>query len=329
MFSSPLIIQMEKSTKIMRRSIYTFLQNYHYFTLTPALLAFPYSLSLLLSQIFVPSSSLFQSIHGRLSVVFQASGFPYSSDSFTFLSSKLSQTICFSLFALPFTFSFFLLSKASIISCFRHGKSFKQPSFSWVLSLYKPLLETLICNFFLIISANATPFSVLLFGFNFLDGLGFSSPNWILLMSAFGAVLYSVLVANAILISNFALVSSGIQGSGGYLSILKACVLIKGRTSTALTLALPLNLTMAAIEALFHYRVVRAYRNGGDFTCFSMALEAIFIAFLYSIIVVLDTVVSCFFFNSCKTNQEGKFSYGTEIAEEDDCVKLKNIEGLP
>lgn len=148
-------------------------------------------------------------------------------------------------------------------------------------------------------------------------------------MSAFGAVLYSVLVANAILISNFALVSSGIQGSGGYLSILKACVLIKGRTSTALTLALPLNLTMAAIEALFHYRVVRAYRNGGDFTCFSMALEAIFIAFLYSIIVVLDTVVSCFFFNSCKTNQEGKFSYGTEIAEEDDCVKLKNIEGLP
>ncbi|XP_039033902.1 uncharacterized protein LOC120169912 [Hibiscus syriacus] len=141
--------QMEKSTSILRRSIFTFLQNYHFFTLTPALLAFLYSVSLLLSQIYVSSSSLLQPIHARLDDLFQASGFPYSSDFFTLLSLKLSQTICFSVFAFPFTFSFFLVAKTSIIElCFRHGRTSKKPwLFSSVLSLYNPLLETQIFEF--------------------------------------------------------------------------------------------------------------------------------------------------------------------------------------
>lgn len=118
------------------------------------------------------------------------------------------------------------------------------------------------------------------------------------------------------------------------MAILKACVLIRGRTSTALTLAVPVNLVLAAIEALFHYRVVRAFHTG-DVTSFPMASEGILIAFLYSTFVVLDTVVSCMFFKSCKTGslveQEGRHSYRIEIAEEDGnaYVKLKNIEQLP
>ncbi|XP_039028778.1 uncharacterized protein LOC120162764 [Hibiscus syriacus] len=324
--------QMEKSTSIMRRSIFTFLQNYHFFTLTPAILVFPYSVSVLLSQIFVPPSSLLPSINGRLDALFQASGFPYPSDFFTILSLKLSQTICFSVFALPFTFSFFLIAKASIIElCFRHGRTLKKPFlFSSVLSLYRPLLGTQICNFLLIISANATAFSVLFFGFNLIDGLGFSSPKWILLISAFGAVFYSLVLANSFVISNLALVSSGMDKSGGYLSILKACVVIKGRSSTALSLALPLNLSLAAIEAMFHHRVVTAY-EGGDSAWFPMALEGVLIAYLYSMILVLDTVVSCLFFDSCRTGGLMKMKQESEIAEEEDdgYVKLENVEDLP
>ncbi|KAE8673512.1 putative pentatricopeptide repeat-containing protein [Hibiscus syriacus] len=323
--------EMEKSSSIMRRSIFTFLQNYHLFTIAPALLAFPYSVSLLLSQIFVPPSSLLQSIHARLDDLFQASGFPSSSDFFTILSLKLSQTIFFSVFALPFTLSFFLVAKATVIElCFRHRRSSKKPClFSSVISLYRPLLETQICNFLLIISANATAFSVLFFGFNLIDGLGFSSPNWLHLMSAFGAVFYSLVLANAFVISNIALVSSGMDKSGGYLSILKACVVIKGRTSTALSLALPLSLAVAAIEALFHYRIVRAY-GSDDFSWFSMVSEGILIAYLYSMVLVLDTVVSCLFFDSCTRGgslmeHESKNIYRIEIAE----GKMKNVEDLP
>ncbi|XP_039011778.1 uncharacterized protein LOC120140848 [Hibiscus syriacus] len=216
--------QMEKSTSILRRSIFTFLQNYHFFTLTPALLAFPYSVSLLLSHISIPSSSLLQPIQARLDDLFQASRFPYSSDFFTLLSLKHSQTICFSIFTFPFTFSFFLFAKTSVIElCFLHGRTSKKPwLFSSVLSLYKPLLETQICNSMLIISTNATSLSVLFFRLNLINRLGWSSPGWLHLLSAFGAVFYSLVLANAFVISNIALVSSGTDKSGGYESILKA-----------------------------------------------------------------------------------------------------------
>ncbi|KAE8730878.1 Actin-binding FH2 protein isoform 1 [Hibiscus syriacus] len=108
-------------------------------------------------------------------------------------------------------------------------------------------------------------------------------------------------------------------------------------TLTALALAVPGNLALAAIEALFHYRVAsRAYGGGGDFNGFSMAMEGVLIAYLYSIFVVLDTVVGSTFFKSCKTgclvDREGRYCYKIEIVAEKDgnaYVKLKNIEEFP
>ncbi|XP_038997368.1 uncharacterized protein LOC120122264 [Hibiscus syriacus] len=153
-------------------------------------------------------------------------------------------------------------------------------------------------------------------------------------MSAAGAVVYSMILANVIVICNLALVSSGMENSGGYLAILKACVLIKGRTLTALALAVPANLALAAIDALFHYRVVvsaYSYRSEGGFL---LALEGVLIAYLYAVFVVLDTVVSCTFFKSCKTeclvdHPQGRYCYKVEIVAERGgkaFVKLKNIE---
>ncbi|TYI51863.1 hypothetical protein E1A91_D12G205600v1 [Gossypium mustelinum] len=305
---------MEKSTTfLIRRSIYTFLQYYHYFTATAAILALPYSLSVLVSQFFVPSSPLLPSIHNHLKAIFMAAEFPPSSDFFRVLSFKISQTISSSIFALPFTLSFFLVAKASIIHLLNHHYTpTSPPSLSSVLSLYKPLLSTFICNFFVLLSANSTAFCLLFFGFHLFNGFGFSSsPNWLIFMSAAGAVLYSVILANALIICNLALVSSGMEKS------------------------VPWNLALAAIEALFHYRVVRAYHSG-DFNSFSIALEVVLIAYLYSNVVVLDTVVSSMLFKSCKTgclmDEERRDCYRIEIVAEKDgnaYVKLTNIEQLP
>ncbi|XP_022715850.1 uncharacterized protein LOC111275034 [Durio zibethinus] len=333
MEDSPRIL-MEKASRILRKSIYTFLQNYQYLTATAAVLAFPYSASILLSQVFVPSSPVLPTVHNRLRILFQAAGFPPSSDFFTILSLKISQTISSCIFTLPFTLSFLLIAKSSIIQLLNQHKPNLPPSFSSVCSLYKPLLATHICNFLLLVSANATAFSLLFFAFNFLEGFGFSSPNWLLFLSAAGAVLYSIILANALIVCNLALISSGMERSSGYMAILKACVLIRGRTSTALTLAVPVSLVLGAIEALFHYRVVRAYHTG-NMTSFPTALEGILIAYLYSTFIVLDTVVSCMFFKSCKTGSlrdlDSRYSYRVEIAEEDGnaYVELKNIEELP
>ncbi|WCJ35901.1 hypothetical protein M5689_017128 [Euphorbia peplus] len=324
---------MEKSSNILRKSTHYFLVNYHYFTSISSFLALPFSIAILLSQfLFLPSSSssssLFSAVFNRLHNLFEAAGLPSSFDLFTILNLKLSQTLTSFIFALPFTFTFLLLSKSSVIQIFTHSHPSSSPSFSTLLSIFNPLLLTYICNSFLIVSANATAFSFLFLSFNFLQGFGFSSP---LLLSAAGAVVYSVILANAIIISNLALVLSGSERFGGFLPFLKACLMIRGRTSTALSIALPVNLGLAGIEALFQYRIVSSYRIGETPSVVTI-LEGLLIAYMYSNLIVLDTIASCFFLKSCSNvcscigrdqnqdqdeDREECYVYRIKIVEED------------
>eukprot|EP00262_Sarcandra_glabra_P009486 TRINITY_DN23897_c0_g1_i1.p1 TRINITY_DN23897_c0_g1~~TRINITY_DN23897_c0_g1_i1.p1 ORF type:complete len:371 (-),score=29.85 TRINITY_DN23897_c0_g1_i1:288-1274(-) len=328
---------MEPTSKIIiRKSIYTFLQNYHYLASAIAIVVFPFSASILLSQAITPSSSpLIPTIQTRLRSLFNASGFPPSSQFFSLLNIKLSQTISTSIFSLPFTLSFLLIAKSSIIQVL-HYKYPKPPFSSPLSSLYLSLLLTHLCNSFVILSANAAAFSILFFAFNSLDVLGLSSsPNLLLFLSATGAVLYSVILANTLIICNMAMVVAGMENCSGYLAILKACVLIKGRAATALSLALPTSIGLAAIEALFHYRVVRSYHLSDNLNR-SIAWEAMLIAYLYSLLILLDTVIACIFFKSCKldtrSNWEGGYHYQIEFAEETGnsaFTNFKTIEELP
>ncbi|XP_065848389.1 uncharacterized protein [Euphorbia lathyris] len=330
---------MENSSKyILRKSIHSFLVNYHYFTSTSSFLALPFSIAILLSQyLFLPSSSsssssssLFPAVFNRLHNLFEAAGLPSSSDFFTILNLKLSQTLTSFIFALPFSFTFLLLSKSSVIQSFNQFPpiSSSSPSFSSLFSIFNPLLLTYICNSFLIVSANATAFTFLFLSFNFLQGFGFSSPTSSLLLSAAGAVVYSVILANAIIISNLALVLSGRERSGGFLPFLKACVMIRGRTSTALSIALPVNMAMAGIEALFQYRIVSSYHIGETPSCLTI-IEGILIAYMYSNLIVIDTIASCMFLKSCKAicccidrdrdeeDEEEWYVYRIEVSGED------------
>lgn len=327
---------MEVSCKILRRSIHSFLQNYHYFTSTAAFLALPFSISILISQALVPASSfLLPQIHSHLRTLFDAAGFPSSSQLFTILNLKISQTITSSIFTLPFTLTFLLIAKASIIQALNHHKPTLPPSFTSIIFHYKPLLLTYIYNSFFILSANASCFCLLFLAFTFAEGLGYSSPSCTLFMSAAAAVLFSVILANALVICSMALTLSGMEGHGGYMAILKACVMLRGKTAMALLLALPANVGLAAIEALFQFRVVRAYHIGVSSSWPFMALEGIFIAYLYSIFITIDTIVSCMFYKNCKVglwgDQEDKHYLRVEFPEEDKCgyLVLKNFEELP
>ncbi|MED6183726.1 hypothetical protein PIB30_040360 [Stylosanthes scabra] len=325
---------MEDSSKILRRSVHCFLQNYHYFTSTVVFLVLPFSVSLLLSQALVPSpSSLLPQVYNRLKDLFDAAGFP-PSELFTILNLKVSQTITSSIFTLPFTFTFLLIAKASIIIALnQHKRTLLPPSFGSMFSLYKPLLQTYICNCFLILSANASSFCLLFLAFSCVEGLGYSSPSFLLFLSTSGAILFSVILANALVICNMALALSGMEGHGGCLAILKACVMIREKTSMALFLALPGNVALAAVEALFQFRIVRAYHTAEKARPY-LALEGIFIAYLYSIFVIIDTIVSCMFYKSFKTgssvDQECKHLF-TEFQEEDNYgyIKNNNFEELP
>lgn len=317
---------MASTRKILRRSIHTFLQNYHYFTSTSALLVLPFSVSILLSQALVPaSSSLALAIHSRLRDLFDAAGFPPSSEFFALLNFKLSQTLSSSVLALPFALSFLLIAKSSVILSLAGTKPSVPSSLSSFLSIYRPLLATYICNLLVILSANSTAFFLLFFAFNCLGGPQPGSSNYDLLLLATGAVVYSIILAHALVICNLALVLSGMERTGGFVAILKACALIRGSTSTALSLAVPVNLALAGTEALFQFRVMRAYsmKNG---PVFPVAMEGWLIAYLYSILIVLDTILTCIFFKSCKNSSiirgsEDQCYFRIEFGDYDDNIR--------
>ncbi|KAL3819488.1 hypothetical protein ACJIZ3_005393 [Penstemon smallii] len=303
------------AVRIIRKSIFTFLKNYEYFTSTPALLAFPFAISTLLSQSLISQSSyLFLFVQTRLRSLFLAAGFP---ELFALVDLKLSQTILTFLFALPFTLSFLLLAKASVIRAL--GLSLEYYHQPWIL-LFNPLLITQICNLVAILSVNATFFCILVVCF---DVLRIFSPGLLFLLSATGAVVYSIILANAYIMCNLALILSGIDKQGGFISIFRACVLIRGRVATALSLAVPINVGLAGIEALFQYRVVRAYNHRAMALNTSMVLEGILIGYLYAILLVLDTIAGSLFLESCKRtcriDQEDVYCHKIEI-QENECV---------
>ncbi|XP_043723889.1 uncharacterized protein LOC122670916 [Telopea speciosissima] len=322
-------VHMERTCKIIRRSIYTFLKNYQYFTTTAAVIVFPASASILLSQSLGPLLlPLFSIIQVRLQSLFCASGFPPSSKFISLLNLKLSQTLCSSILSIPFTLSFLLLAKACVIDAL-------QPYFSSFLSLYVPLLITHLCNSFIILSANAVTFSLLFLVFSILDVFGFSSPNILLVVLVAAAIFYSVILANSLVVCNLSLVVAGMENCSGFLAILKACMLIRGRASTALSLALPVNLGLAFVEALFQYRIVRVY-NHSDRLSHSILLEGMFIAYLYSLFILLDTIANCMLFKSFKSSShmdpECRYFYPEEILGDEDCSTItysKNLLELP
>ncbi|VFQ86652.1 unnamed protein product [Cuscuta campestris] len=279
---------MGTAAKIFRRSIFTLVQNFQYFTTTAAFLAFPYAASVLVFQSYIPSSSFLGIIHTRIRTLFDAAGFPSSSEFSVILSAKLSQTVAISFLALPLTLSSFLLSKASVIRSLLGNQELP------VERTYSSLLLTQLCNSLLVLSANAACFFLLLIAFNL------SSPRFELFVSVVGALFCSIVLANAFIICNLALVISGTETTGGFVSILKACVLIKGRTATALLLAVPINMALAAVEALFQYRVVRVHHLHAESGISSVALEGMFIAYMYATLLVLDTILACFFLRNCQ-----------------------------
>ncbi|KAL9995572.1 hypothetical protein Hdeb2414_s0002g00054741 [Helianthus debilis subsp. tardiflorus] len=139
-------------------------------------------------------------------------------------------------------------TKTSIIQRL-HDHHKKPPPFT---AIYTSIFHTQLWNSFLIISANATSLFVLFIALNCLETLKiFSSSTLITLFSTIGGIAYFIGIASSMIICNMALVLSGMETEGGFISILKACVMIKRRTTTTLSLALCINITLVGIKALF------------------------------------------------------------------------------
>ncbi|KAG5527585.1 hypothetical protein RHGRI_028485 [Rhododendron griersonianum] len=309
--------------KIVRRSVFTFLQYYEYFTTTPVFLILPFSASILLSQSL--SASFFAPLlntHASLRSLFSTMGFSRSSQFLSLLNIiNLSQTHFTSTFTLFFAFTSLLLGKLFIIQALIHQRPFFQVPFSSFTSLYKPLFLTQLCNSGLIIFINVNAFSLLFAAFNTLNSFGYTTNNPLPLIVS-KAILYTIL-ANVSVICNLALVVAGWGNCSGFAAIHKACCLLSWkRSSIIFSMILPINLGMLAVEGLFRYRVVRA-DHIIEWSGFSLAMEGVFIAYLYSLLIVLDTIASCLFFKSTKEDKQidyakGRYYFQIKIVKKED-----------
>ena len=276
------------ATKMFRRSIFIFLKYYQYFTTIPVLLMLPFSVFVLLLQAFSSSSSC--------------------------------------VISLLLTLSSIVMAKGCIIQALNQQKMILPPSFSSLISLYKSLFLTQICNSVIIVTANIVAFSVLFIGINSLESFGFSPKNPLILFVS--RSVSSSFLAYTMVICNFSLVVTETENCSGFLAVFKACNFLRrvGK-SRALLMSLPANLGAAAIGELFRYRIV------GRSDCISMASEGLLIAYLHSLLIVLDTILSCLFFMSCKSNfpmnQTGGSHNQIEFFKEEDEDSLSARREIP
>lgn len=305
--------------RIIRSSINVFFNGYQCFTSIAALLVLPASTSILLSQAMIPFlEPVIKTISLRLSAMFLAARFPASGEFFALLNLKLAQTLFTFVATLPLVLTLLLVAKACVILVVCGGRRSRQgsPPLSAALRLYRSILPTHLFNSFVVLSANATVFVFLFVVFNAADVLSLASNSAILLLlSATGAVLYSIVIANATVICNLAIVVAAVDGCGGLLPVLKSCFLVREHASTALVLALPANLGMAAVEALFQYRVIRQYNVSGELSS-SLLWEAISIVYFHALLLVLEGIMNCKLYEACTVENKHEHDQGELEPEE-------------
>ncbi|KAG8049067.1 hypothetical protein GUJ93_ZPchr0009g2308 [Zizania palustris] len=306
-----------RARRVLRVAVAVFFHGYHCYTSVAALLVFPFSAAVLASGAMATTSSeVLRGVSARLRSMFHAAGFPPSAF-FALLNAKLSQTVFTFAATLPFTLTFLLLAKACVAAMLRDHRDDAHepprggggrrrmaalPPCASVARAYPSLVATHLFNSFAMLSTNAAVFSLLFLAFNGADLLGFTSHAATLALSAAGAIVYSVAIGIATVVCNLAVVVAAMERCAGHAALLRACVLIRGQVPTALALALPTNLGIAASEALFQLRVVSQRPLAGKFAL-GLAGEAVSIAYIHALCVILEIIVSCIFYRSCRRSE--------------------------
>uniref|UniRef100_I1R8W7 Uncharacterized protein n=2 Tax=Oryza glaberrima TaxID=4538 RepID=I1R8W7_ORYGL len=310
---------MGSATRIVRMALHAFFSHYHPAASAAALLALPFSAAALVSrspallQLAAPPRAILllqPALSRRLRRVFVAAGFPPASQLLFLLNHRLSQSIVSFLATLPLAMSFLLLAKAYAVHAVvaARGRGARRcvggaaPSMaSLVRASYPAMARTQLASFGALLSAHAAVFAALLAAFNAAEALRLGSDGRaVLALSAAGVIVYSVALANAAAVCNLATVVAAAEGGrGGARAVLRAILLVRGDAATAVAVALPATLATAAVEGLFQLRIARPYAVTGELTS-SMVCEGFLIAYIYSIICVLDTVITCMVYQTCK-----------------------------
>lgn len=283
--------------EILRETVRILRYNLTGFMAILAVLICPVS-AVLLSNVLV-NQSLVRRLTLRLLLVAKSCGLPLK-PFIKHSSQKLSEMVISVTLCFPLFITLSLLSKAAVVysvDCTYSRKKFDSSKFYVIVSnIWKRVVMTYlwVC---LIISSFLTLFIVLLVVVSsvFLV-MGFPS-DLILYPAMVVGFLFSIIIANAIIICNIAIVISVLEDVSGPQALLRSSSLIKGQTQVGLLIFLGSTIGMAFIEGLFEHRVKTLSYGDGS----SRIWEGPLLVLMYSFVVLIDSMMSAVFYFSCKS----------------------------
>ncbi|KAL7091340.1 hypothetical protein ACP275_12G099400 [Erythranthe tilingii] len=293
--------------EILRETVRILRYNSAGFMAIVAVLICPVS-AVVLSNVLV-NQTLSKWLSIRLLLIAKSSGLPLR----PFVKhscQKLSETVVSVTLSFPLFITLSLLSKAAVVysvDCTYSRRKFDSSKLYVIVSkIWKRVVFTYlwVC---LVVSGCVTLFLVLLIVVSSVFFLIMGFPSDLILYPAMVVgFLFSVVLANTIIICNIAIVISVLEDVSGPQALLRSSSLIKGQTQVGLLIFLGSTIGMAFVEGLFEHRVKTLSYGDGS----SRIWEGPLLVVMYSFVVLIDSMMSAVFYFSCK-------SYRMESANEE------------
>ncbi|KAL3501464.1 hypothetical protein ACH5RR_035913 [Cinchona calisaya] len=287
--------------EILRETVRILRYNLTGFVAILAFLICPVS-AVVLSNILV-DQSLVRTLSIRLLLVAKSSGLPLEpfikQSCQKFSEMAVSATLCFPLYV---TLS--LLSKVAVVysvDCTYSRRSFNSSKFYVIVSkIWKRIVVTYLWDCVIIVGCVALFFVLLVIVSSTFSIMGFP-PDLILYPAMVVGLIFSIILANSIIVCNIAIVISVLEDVSGPRALLRSSSLIKGQTQVGLLIFLGSTIGMAFVEGLFEHRVKTI--SYGDVS--SRIWEGPLLVIIYSFVVLIDSMMSAVFYFSCKSYSMG------------------------
>uniref|UniRef100_A0A7N0V7N4 Son of sevenless n=1 Tax=Kalanchoe fedtschenkoi TaxID=63787 RepID=A0A7N0V7N4_KALFE len=283
--------------EILKETVWILRYNLYGFVSITALVICPVT-AVQLSNLLV-DQTIVKRLSWRLLLMAKMNGLPMSpfvkQSSYKFSEMAISSAVCF-----PLYITVSLLSKAAVVysvDCTYSRKKFDAGklyviigkiwrrvvmTYFWVCMLVVGCLTL----FLVLLVAVCTTFSL----------LGFT-PDVIVYPGLVWGLVFSVVFANCIIICNIAIVISVLEDVSGPQALLRSSVLIRGQTQVGLLIFLGSTIGMAFVEGLFEHRVKTLSYGDGS----SRVWEGPLLVIMYSVVVLIDMMMSAVFYYRCKS----------------------------
>ncbi|KAK2987219.1 hypothetical protein RJ640_022251 [Escallonia rubra] len=289
--------QSKSALEILRETVRILRYNAAGFMAIAALLICPVS-AVLLSNVLV-DQSLVKRLTIRLMLVAKSGGLPLrpivKQSCHKFSEMAISAAMCFPLYV-----TLLLMSKAAVVysvDCTYSRKKFDSSKFFLIMvKIWRRVVVTYlwVC---LVIVGCLTLFLVLLVAVSSLFCIiGFPADLNLYPAIVVGLV-FSVFLANAIMICDVAVVISVLEDVSGPQALLRSSMIIRGQTQVGLLIFLGSTIGMAFVEGLFEHRVKTLSYGDGS----SRIWEGPLLVLMYSFVVLIDSMMSSVFYFSCKS----------------------------